>query len=258
TGIEIGDSENRLRYLSWQTRSPIVDLIIQRLPQTMWVVGTAYILAILIAVPMGVISAYKQYSIFDQIFTFFAMIGFSIPTFFTGLMFIIVFSVQLKGTPFWLPSVYDTTHVVTDYESLVFQLRQIFMPTTVLMLFYTAQISRFTRSSMLDNLSQDYVRTARSKGLNERVVVTRHALRNSLIPVVTLVALGIPSVFQGAIITEQIFRVNGLGQLLIVAIQGGDLPTVQALTFIFAVLIVIFNIVADILYALLDPRVRYS
>ena len=115
-----------------------------------------------------------------------------------------------------------------------------------------------TRSAMLDNLNQDYVRTARSKGLSERHVVVKHALRNSLIPVVTLVALGIPQIFQGAIITEQIFRVNGLGQLLILAIQGGDLPTVQALTFIFAVLIVIFNVIADVLYALLDPRIAYS
>jgi peptide/nickel transport system permease protein len=121
-----------------------------------------------------------------------------------------------------------------------------------------AQISRFTRSAMLDNLHQDYVRTARSKGLNERSVVLKHALRNSLIPVVTLIALGIPGIFQGAVITEQIFRVNGLGQLLILAIQGGDLPTVQSLTFIFAVLIVFFNIIADVLYAMLDPRVVYN
>ena len=254
TGITIGNSEERLRYISWQTRSPIVDLVMQRLPQTLWVVGAAYLWAVLLAVPIGVLSAYKQYSWFDQIGTFFAMVGFSMPTFFTGLLFIIVFSVKLK----WFPSVYNTTHKVTDVESLIVQIRQMIMPTLVLTLFFTAQISRFTRSAMLDNLGQDYIRTARSKGLSERMVVGRHALRNSLIPVVTLLALGIPQIFQGAIITEQIFRVNGLGQLLIVAIQGGDLPTVQTLTFIFAVLIVIFNIVADILYVLLDPRVSYS
>ncbi|MBK9122090.1 MAG: ABC transporter permease [Chloroflexi bacterium] len=254
TGIKVGDYENRLRYPSWQTRSPVIDLVIQRLPQTLWVVGTAYLLSVLIAVPIGVLSAYKPYSIFDQVGTFFAIVGYSIPTFFTGLLFIIIFSVNLK----WFPSVYDTTHRVTDMQSLLIQLRQIFMPTLVLALFFTAQISRFTRSSMLENLNQDYIRTARSKGISERTVIMRHALRNSLIPVVTLVALGIPSIFQGAIITEQIFRVNGLGQLLIIAIQGGDLPTVQTLTFIFAVLIVLFNIVADVLYALLDPRVRLS
>lgn len=252
--IKIGDSENRLRYISWQTRSPIVDLIVQRLPQTMWVVGTAYVWAILIAIPIGVLSAYRQYSLFDQIGTFLAMLGFSVPTFFTGLLFIIIFSVQLK----WFPSVYDTTLVVTDWDSFVAQLRQIIMPVSVLALFYTAQISRFTRSAMLDNMGQDYIRTARSKGLNERSVVLRHALRNSLIPVVTLIALGLPQIFQGAIITEQIFRVNGLGQLLITSINGGDLPTVQTLTFIFAVLIVVFNIFADIVYAFLDPRVTYA
>lgn len=254
TGIRFADSEQRLRILSWQTRSPVIDLVLERIPQTVWVVGTAYLWAIMIALPIGVFSAYKQYSIFDQIGTFLAMIGFSVPTFFTGLLLIIIFSVNLK----WFPSIYSTTHRVTDVESFIFQIRQMFLPVMVLTLYFTAQISRFTRSSMLDNLGQDYIRTARSKGLNERNVVIRHALRNSLIPVVTLVALGIPQIFQGAIITEQIFRVNGLGQLLIIAIQGGDLPMVQTLTFIFAILIVLFNIVADVLYAVLDPRVVYS
>ncbi|MEM6283144.1 MAG: ABC transporter permease [Chloroflexota bacterium] len=254
TGWSIGNSENRLRYLSWQTRSPVVDLIIERLPQTLWVVGTAYALSIAIAVPVGVLSAYSQYSLFDQVGTFLSMIGFSVPTFFTGLLFIVIFSVELN----WFPSIYDTTLVVSDVETFMRQMRQMVMPVTVLTLFYTAQISRYTRSAMLDNLNQDYVRTARAKGLSEQTVVSVHALRNSMIPVVTLIALGIPTVFQGAIITEQIFRINGLGQLLIIAIQGGDLPTVQTLTFIFAVLIVFFNLFADIIYALLDPRIRYS
>jgi peptide/nickel transport system permease protein len=253
TGIHFPGSENRVRIISWQTRSPIVDLIFERIPQTLWVVGTAYLIAVIIAIPLGIISAYKQYSIFDQIGTFFSIVGYSVPTFFTGLLFVVIFSVQLK----WFPSVYNTTHRVTDFDSFIVQLRQIIMPVLVLTLFFTAQISRYTRSSMLENLNQDYVRTARSKGLNERSVILRHALRNSLIPVVTLVALGIPQIFQGAIITEQIFRVNGLGQLLILAVQGGDLPTVQTLTFIFAVLIVIFNLIADFLYALLDPRISY-
>jgi peptide/nickel transport system permease protein len=254
TGITFAGSEDRLRIVSWQTRGPVIDLIGQRWPQTLWVVGTAYLWGILLAVPLGVISAYKQYSIFDQVGTFISMVGYSIPTFFTGLLFIIIFAVELQ----WFPSVYDTTLDVNSIDTFLQQLKQMFMPVTVLTLFYTAQISRFTRSSMLDNLHEDYIRTARSKGLRERTMITRHALRNSLIPVVTLIALGIPQIFQGAIITEQIFRVNGLGQLLIIAIQGGDLPTVQTLTFIFAVLIVLFNIVADVLYALLDPRVVYN
>ena len=254
TGITLPGSEDRTRVISWQTRGPVMDIIAERLPQTLWVVGSSYILGTLIAVPIAVFSAYRQYSLFDQVGTFTMMLGFSVPTFFTGLMFIIIFSVNLK----WFPSVYDTTHVVTDIESLQVQLRQMFMPVAVLTLFYTAQLSRYTRASTLDNLQQDYIRTARSKGLTERTVVTRHAVRNSLIPVVTLLALGIPGVFSGALITEQIFRVNGIGQYLIIAIQGGDLPTVQTVTFIFAVLVVLFNIVADVLYGLLDPRVSYS
>ena len=252
--IKIGDSENRLRVQSWATRSPVVDLIIERTPQTLWVVGMAYVVGILIAIPIGVISAYKQYSWFDQLGTFFSMVGFSVPTFFTGLLMIVIFSVTLG----WLPSIYDTTHKVTDLPSFWFQVKQMMMPTLVLAFFNASQISRFMRASMLDNLSQDYVRTARAKGLTEKVVLLVHVLRNSLIPVVTVLALGVPQVFGGAIITEQIFRVNGLGQLLIIAIQGADIPTVQTLTFIFAVLIVLFNLIADILYGILDPRIRYE
>ncbi len=252
--VQIGDSANRLRVRSWATRGPVIDVILERLPQTLWVLGLAYILGALVAIPVGVISAYKQYSLFDQIGTFISLIGFSVPTFFTGLVFIIIFSVTLK----WLPSFYDTTHEVTDLASLWVQIKQMIMPVTVLTFFNAAQLSRFTRSAMLDNLNQDYVRTARSKGLVERIVILVHVLRNSLIPVITLLALGIPGIFGGAIITEQIFRVNGLGQLLIIAIQGADIPLVQSITFIFAVLIVMFNIVADVLYGVLDPRIRYD
>ncbi len=253
-GVTIGDSESRLRVSSWATRSPVVDLIVERMPQTLWVVGMSYVVGILIALPIGVISAYKQYSIFDQIGTFISMIGFSVPTFFTGVVMIVLFSVKLG----WLPSIYDTTLVVNDLASFWKQVKQMMMPVFVLALFNAAQIARFMRSSMLDNLNQEYVRTARAKGLREKTVVLTHVLRNSLIPVVTVIALGIPQVFGGAIITEQIFRVNGLGQLLIIGIEGADIPLVQTLTFIFAVLIVLFNLVADILYGMLDPRIRYD
>ncbi|KAA3665462.1 MAG: ABC transporter permease [Chloroflexi bacterium] len=252
--VEIGNSDERLRVLSWATRSPVVDLVIERTPQTLWVVGMAYILSIIIAIPIGVISAYKQYSLFDQVGTFVALLGFSVPTFFTGLIAIIVFSVNLR----WFPSVYNTTHKVVDFPSFIVQVKQMIMPVTVLAFFQAAQLSRFTRSSVLDNLNLDYVRTARSKGLKERFVILIHVLRNSLIPVVTLIALGIPGIFGGAIITEQIFRVNGLGALLIIAISGADIPMVQTLTFIFAVLIVGFNIIADVTYGILDPRIRYD
>jgi peptide/nickel transport system permease protein len=255
-GWEIGDSEGRLRIISWASRGPVVDTIMERLPQTLWVLGLGFIFGIVIAIPVGVVSAYKQYSIFDNVGTFVSMIGYSVPTFFTGLLAIIVFSVWLG----WFPSFYDTTHRVslTDWDSIVFQFKQLVMPVTVLALFNAAALSRFTRSSMLDNLTQDYVRTARSKGLAENRVLMRHVLRNSLIPVTTLIALQVPGIFAGAIITEQIFRINGLGQLLISAIQGADVPMVQTLTFIFAFLIVIFNLIADLIYAVLDPRIRYD
>ena len=253
-GVEIGASEERLRVRSWATRSPVVDLIVERLPQTLWVVGLFYLIGILIAVPIGIVSAYRQYSWFDQLGTFVSMIGFSVPTFFTGLLAIIVFSVMLH----WLPSIYDTTHRVSDLASLWVQVRQMAMPVMVLALFNAAQISRFMRAAVLDNLTQDYVRTARAKGLRERVVLFIHVLRNSLIPVVTLIALGIPTVFGGAIITEKIFRVNGIGELLITAIQGADIPLVQTLSFLFAVLIALFNLIADVLYGVLDPRIRYG
>ena len=252
--IEIGNSENRPRVRSWSTRAPVVDLIAARLPQTLSVVGVSYIVAILIAVPIGVISAYKQYSIFDQIGTFISMLGFSVPTFFTGTVMIVVFSAILG----WLPSIYDTTHEVKDIDSFVFQLKQMIMPVMVLGLFNAAQLSRFMRSSMLDNLNQEYVRTARAKGMAEPVVILIHVLRNSMIPVVTVIALGLPTTFAGAIITEQIFRINGVGQLLIGAIEGADIPTVQTVTFIFAILIVLFNLIADLLYGMLDPRIRYD
>ncbi len=249
TEFEIGQ-----RMISYQTRSPVLDLIVQRIPQTLWVVGTSYIVGIIIAVPLGIISAYKQYSVFDQIGTFISMIGFSVPTFFTGVLLILIFSVNLG----WFPSIYDTTHVVDSWGSFWYQIKQMIMPVMVLGLFNAAQISRYMRASMLDNLTQDYVRTARAKGVKEQTVVLVHVLRNSMIPVVTVIALNLPSVFGGALITEQVFQVNGLGQLLILAIQGGDVPMVQTVTVIFAVLIVLFNLIADVLYGMLDPRIRYD
>ncbi len=251
SGWDLGE---RPRVTSWITRAPVVDLIAERMPQTLMVVGLAYLFGVLIALPIGIISAYAKYSLFDQFGTLFSMLGYSVPTFLTGTLLILVFSVWLG----WFPDSYDTTLVVTDWASFVAQVEQMVLPVTVLTLFNAAQISRFMRSSMLDNLGQDYVRTARAKGLKEQVVVLVHVLRNSLIPVVTVIALGVPQIFAGAIITEQIFRVNGLGALLIVGIEGADYPLVQTLTFIFAVLIVLFNLIADILYGILDPRIRYD
>lgn len=242
------------RIVSFQSRAPVFDTIGERLPQTLWVVGMSYIVGVLIALPIGIISAYRQYSVFDQVGTFISMVGFSVPPFFSGVLVIVIFSVQLG----WLPSIYDTTHVVNSWDSFVFQFKQMVMPVMVLALQTTAQVSRYMRAAMLDNLGQDYVRTARAKGLKESIVVMKHVLRNSMIPVVTVIALGIPSIFGGAIITEQVFKVNGLGQLLILALQGADIPMVMTITFLLAVLIVLMNLIADILYGVLDPRIRYD
>ncbi|MCA3454063.1 MAG: ABC transporter permease [Rhodobacter sp.] len=251
-GTSLAGGEQRI--LSWQTRSPVFTMIGQRIPQTLTVVGTAYLLGVLIALPIGIYSAYRQYSWFDQAGTLFAMIGFSVPTFFTGTLLIIIFAVWLP----WFPTKYDTNLTVTDWQSFVQQVRQMALPVLTLALANAAAISRYMRSSMLDNMGQDYVRTARAKGMSERTVVLKHVLRNSLIPVVTVIALGVPAIFGGAIITENLFGVNGIGAALILAIHASDLPTVQTLAFIFAVLIVLFNLIADILYGLLDPRIRYD
>lgn len=239
---------------SFATRGPVTDLIIQRLPNTLLVLGVAYTISVLLAIPIGIISAVKRYSLFDYGATTMAFIGISVPTFFTGLLLIIIFAVKLK----WFPFLYDSRVVVTDLNSLGQQLRQSIMPITVLTLFNAAQLTRYVRSEMLENLPQDYVRTARAKGLHERPVIARHVLRNSLIPVVTLIALGVPTIFTGAIITEQIFAIPGIGHLLVKSIFNTDTPVVLAITFLFAALVVFFNLVADVLYAVLDPRIRYS
>jgi peptide/nickel transport system permease protein len=255
TGIHFGDSENRLRITSWTSRGkPVVDIIVERLPQTLWVVGSAYLLSILIAVPLGIYAAYRQNSTFDQVSSVVSVVGFSLPTFFTGVLLIQIFAVWLG----WFPTLYNTTLRVNSVGTFGEQLRQMIMPVAVLAFFQMAATSRFTRSSVIENLRMDYVRTARSKGLNERLVVVRHVVRNSMIPVVTLVALGIPAIFGGAIVTEQIFAVNGVGQLLITSIQSNDIPTIQTCLMIFAVLVVTFNLIADITYGFLDPRIRYS
>ena len=239
---------------SFATKAPVVNLIWQRLPQTLQVVGLAYLIAVILAIPIGVISAVKQYSIFDQLATFVSFIGFSVPSFFTGLVLILLFAINLH----WFPIVYSSTLEVDSWDTFWQQVRQMVLPVMVLVVQQTAALTRFMRAAMLDNLPLDYVRTARAKGLSDQTVVVKHVLTNSLIPVVTLIALGIPTIFAGAIITENIFRVNGLGQLLITSIQNSDTPVVMALTFIFAILTVLFNLVADVLYGVLDPRVRYG
>ncbi len=191
---------------SYSAKIPVRDYVMSRLPTTLMISGSAFLLSMLVAIPIGVLSAIKQYSLFDQAASTFAFLGFSIPTFFSGLLLILVFSVYFD----WLPFVYDSQ--VTGFWPNV---KQSIMPIAVLGLAGAAQLMRFVRASMLETISQDYVRTARAKGLRETSVIVLHAMRNALIPVVTVLALQVPELFGGAIITEQIFRVPGIGRALI-------------------------------------------
>jgi peptide/nickel transport system permease protein len=255
-----------LRYLHWisamahgdwgfsfASRINVDTLIMQRLPTTLIVIGAAQILAIVVALPVGVLAGTRPYSIFDQIANTLAFIGFSLPTFFTGLLLIMLFSVKLD----WLPMVYNADLSSTGWTWWWEQIKQSIMPVAVLGLFQGASLVRYVRSSVLDVVRLDYVTTARSKGIGERAVTLRHIVRTALIPVVTLIALQLPIVFSGAIVTEQIFRVPGIGSLLISAMLANDTPVVMAVTFVFACLVVLFNLLADVLYGWLDPRISY-
>jgi peptide/nickel transport system permease protein len=238
---------------SFASRVDVDDLILQRLPVTLFIIGSSQILALLIALPVGVYAATRPYSLFDQIANTLAFIGFSLPTFFTGILFILVFSISLD----WLPFVYRADISATGWHWWWEHIRQALMPVAVLGLFQGASWTRYVRSSVLDVIRLDYVTTARSKGLAERVVIVKHVVRNALIPVVTLVALQMPLIFGGAIVTEQIFRVPGIGSLLISAILANDTPVIMAVTFVFSCLVILCNLLADILYGWLDPRISY-
>jgi peptide/nickel transport system permease protein len=265
--IQFGlDDPLPIRYLRWlaamlhgdwgfsfTSRIDVSRLILERVPTTLLVIGSSQVLALLIALPVGIYAAARPYSVFDQIASAFAFIGFSLPTFFTGLLFILVFSIELH----WLPFVYRTDVGGTGWEWYWAHIRQAIMPVAVLGLFQGASWTRYVRSAVLDVIRLDFVTTARAKGLPERVVIIKHVVRNALIPVVTLVALQMPAVFGGAIITEQIFRVPGIGSLLISSILANDTPVVMGVTFVFACLVILFNLLADLIYGWLDPRITY-
>jgi peptide/nickel transport system permease protein len=255
-----------LRYLHWLSamlhgdwgfsfvsRIDVDTLIWQRLPVTLLVIGSSQIVALLIALPVGVYSAMRRYSIFDQIANLLAFIGFSLPTFFTGLLFILLFSIYLD----WLPFVFRSDLGATGWHWYWELFKQSVMPVAVLALFQAASWARYVRSSVLDVMRLDYVTTARAKGLPEHMVVIKHILRNALIPVVTLVGLQMPALFGGAIVTEQIFRIPGIGSLLISSILANDTPVLMAVTFVSACLVILFNLMTDLLYGWLDPRIAY-
>jgi peptide/nickel transport system permease protein len=239
---------------SFASRVNVDTLILQRLPTTLAVIGASQVFALLVAMPIGIFAATRPYSVFDQIASTFALIGFSLPTFFTGIVFILVFSIYLN----WLPFVFRSDLSATGLGWWWEEIRQSIMPVAVLGLFQGATWTRFVRSAVLDVTRLEYVTTARAKGLAESAVVMKHIVRNALIPVVTLIALQMPVVFGGAIVTEQIFRIPGIGSLLISAILANDTPVIMAVTFVFACLVIMFNLIADLLYGWLDPRISYS
>jgi len=255
--------------LSWRLNRdrPVSDLIVGRLPKTLQLMGLALLISFLLGVPLGIISAVRQYSRFDYAVTTFAFFGSAMPTFFFGLLMILLFSIIPKGLglPYLPPG---SSEAVRNYVipwigtvtagSALDRALHLIMPAAVLSMAYVAGWSRFVRASMLDVLRQDYVRTARAKGLIERVVIVKHALRNALIPFVTVAVFAIPTLFAGAIITESIFSWPGMGRLYILALGDYDYPVAMALLFITAVLTVIATLLQDILYTIVDPRIRFS
>ncbi|HET9207338.1 MAG TPA: ABC transporter permease [Burkholderiaceae bacterium] len=238
---------------SFISRVDVDTLIAQRVPVTLAVIGASQLLALAVALPVGIISAVKPYSWFDRVASTLAFVGFSLPTFFTGILLILIFSIKLD----WLPFVFRTDISATGWAWWWEQLKQAIMPICVLGLFQGASWTRYVRSAVLDVVRLEHVNTARAKGLAERAVIMKHVVRNALIPVVTLVALQMPAVFGGAIVTEQIFRIPGIGSLLIDAILRNDTPVIMSVTFVFACLVILFNLIADILYGWLDPRISY-
>ncbi|HEY9721227.1 MAG TPA: ABC transporter permease [Oscillatoriaceae cyanobacterium] len=259
------------------TGQPVAQMLLDRLPNTMLLMGTSMVLSLIIGVAIGIISAVKQYSWFDYSVTTFSFFGYSMPTFWFGILLMMFFaaneySFTLFGHVFdighWLPA---ASMFSPEYQGTFLDLfrhgtlanwldlaRHLVMPTVVLCIVSIASWSRYARSSMLEVIRQDYIRMARAKGLSERVVIGKHALRNSLIPVVTIVALSLPSLVAGAAITEQVFTWPGLGHFFVDELGKGDYPVIMAIMFISAVVVVLSNLLADVLYAALDPRIRFE
>jgi peptide/nickel transport system permease protein len=255
--------------LSWRILRdrPVSDLLLSRLPKTLQLSVTSLVLALLFGVPLGIYSAIKQYSRFDYTFTTLAFLGSSMPTFFFGILMILLFSIifQKIGLPYLPPGSYESVRNYTmpilgtvEAGSTLDRTLHSIMPIAVLTMVSISGWSRYVRSSMLEVLKQDYVRTARAKGLLERVVIFKHTLRNALIPFVTLIVFALPGVVGGAIITETIFSWPGMGRLYFLALGDYDYPVAMAILFISAVLTVIATLLRDIFYTLLDPRIRYS
>jgi ABC-type dipeptide/oligopeptide/nickel transport system permease component len=230
---------------SFRTGRPASELVLERMPATLTLTFTAIFLATLIAVPMGIVSSYKRHSIWENFATLFVVTGQAMPIFWLGLLLIIIFGVNLK----WLP--------VSGYgDGGIDRIKHLIMPAFVLGFFIAPVTERLVRSGMIEALSQDYVRTARAKGLAERVVLFRHAFRNTMIPVITVLGLQFGQLLGGAVITEAVFAWPGVGQLAIESIRGADFPVTQAAVVLLAVIICLVNLGVDLIVGGLDPRIR--
>ena len=260
-----------VRYLKWLgnmiqgdfgksmvTKQPVMKEIGDRLPNTLLLMSLMMVFTLLVAIPLGILSAVKQYTWFDHISTTLAFAGQSLPVFWFGLLLIIVFAVLIKG-PDGRPLLPGTGMMTLGAEfSLMDRIKHLILPVTMLTFVSAAGYMRYLRSSMLDVIHEDYVRTARAKGLWERLVIYKHALRNAIIPLVTLIALDMPSLFGGALFTETIFAWPGIGRLYFTSAMKTDLPMVMAILMIESALIIISNLLVDFIYATLDPRIRLS
>jgi peptide/nickel transport system permease protein len=238
---------------SFFSKLPVGEMIAQRLPLTLELTITAEIFTLAIALTLGIISAVKQYSLLDNVITAFSFIGYSMPIFFIALGLILIFAVQFKamGWPY-MPTGAD----VWDPKNLGQLVRHLVLPVTALVIITTANYSRFIRSSILEVLGLDYIRTARAKGLTERAVLYKHALRNAALPVVTIIGLDIPALFAGALVTESIFAWPGMGRLFWEYAQRGDFPVVNGVLLVLSTMVVLFTIITDIVYTFVDPRIR--
>lgn len=254
-----GDWGPSLLYPGYSAR----EVIFRALPITLQIMGLELILSVLVAIPLGAISALKQYSKTDYALTFFSFFGMSMPTFWFGLMMMIVFSVWLKR-PSGVPLLPPGGIVTPGFESAPFiqriadRAQYLIMPVVVLSLHSIGYWVRYMRSFMLEVLHQDYLRTARAKGVPERTVIYKHAFRNALIPIVTLIAMSIPGIVSGAAITEYVFNIPGMGQLILNAELKSDYPTAMIALTLSTFLVVVGNLAADIVYSIVDPRIRYS
>ncbi len=231
------------------TNLPVTTLIAQRLEPTIMLTLTTIIFTVLVAVPLGTLAAWKAGSLLDRAVMIFAVAGFSVPVFVLGYMLIYQFSIELR----WLP----VQGYKSPFEGLVPFFRHITLPTLTLSVIYIALIARITRASVLEVLQEDYVRTARAKGQSEVKVLLRHALRNTAVPIVTVIGLGVALLIGGVVVTESVYNIPGLGRLVLDAVLKRDYPIIQGLILLFSFVYILINLMIDLLYTVFDPRIRY-